>query len=131
MYLSSDFLQLDIEDEVSAGRDVTRETLLAVAEVAGDDQSGLLADLHRGDTLIPALDDLANADPGLKVAAADGGVELLSLLVWRIDVAEVASVLNSDGLALLGNGTSALLEENLLNAHDGGVFLGGSWRSGG
>jgi hypothetical protein len=44
-----------------------------------DGQGGLLSEGHAAvgaeDALVPALDDLADADLGLEVAAADGRVE--------------------------------------------------------
>lgn len=70
-----DVLELDLEDEVRVGGDTAGEATRAVAEVAGDVEDGLLADLHLGDTLIPALDKLADANLDDKVAAADGRVE--------------------------------------------------------
>ena len=48
---------------------------VAIAVVRGDVQGSLLADLHGSDTLIPALDDTADADLSAEVRLADGGVE--------------------------------------------------------
>lgn len=44
----------DIQDEVGVGGDETREGLTAVGEVAGDVESGLLAELHLHNALVPA-----------------------------------------------------------------------------
>jgi len=62
---------------------------VSVGVVGGDVEEGLLAGLHGDDALVPALDDAADANVGLEVAAADRGVEsaedagqpLLSVLV--------------------------------------------------
>lgn len=59
----------------------------AMVRAKGDDirrnsQDGLLADVHGGDALVPALDDLAHADLDLEGAAAgvEGAVESISKL---------------------------------------------------
>lgn len=64
------------------------------------------------------LDELANADVGLEVAAADAAVELLALAAGGVGIVEVARVLHCDRVTLLrlvhaisgGN-------QSLLNAH--------------
>jgi hypothetical protein len=71
----SDLLKLNIEDESRVGGDGTGEAASTVAVVRGDDKSSLLAKLHLDDTLVPTLDDLANADRDIKVTASDGAVK--------------------------------------------------------
>lgn len=114
-----DLLQLDIEDEVGVGGNVAGEAAGTVAKVAGDVEGGLLADLHLGDTLVPATDDLTDTDLDDEVAAADGGVELLALVVGLRSVLQEASVLNGDSLALGGGGASAGLVGDNVDAHLG------------
>src|SRR5690348_8815034 len=54
----ADFEQLDFEDERGVGRDDAAATVLAVGERGRDDELALAADLHAGDALVPALDDV-------------------------------------------------------------------------
>lgn len=99
------------------------EAALAVGVVTGDVESSLLANVHLGDTLIPALDDLADTNSGDEVAAADGGVELGALVVGLGGILEEASVLNSDGLAGLGDGAGTGLVSRLGNTHFVGLYV--------
>ena len=48
------------------------------------------------------LDELANTDLGVEVAAADAAVELLALAVGGVLVVEVAGVLHGDVITVLG-----------------------------
>lgn len=48
------------------------------------------------------LDERANTDLGVEVAAADTAVELLALAVLSVGVVEVAGVLHGDLVTLLG-----------------------------
>lgn len=59
------------EEEGCVGEDLP----VSVGVVGGDVEDGLLAGLHGDDALVPALDDATDADGGLEVAAADGGVK--------------------------------------------------------
>jgi hypothetical protein len=112
-----DLLELDIEDEVRVRGDGTREAASAVTVVSGDVEGGLLVKLHLGNTLIPALDDLANTNFDNEVAAADRGVELRALVIRLRGVLEPASVLHGDGLALGRAGAAALSDDGLLDSH--------------
>lgn len=53
---------LDVEDQVGVGWDVRGSTLLAVCKRGGDRQATLTTSGHAGNTNVPALDDLADAE---------------------------------------------------------------------
>jgi hypothetical protein len=53
---------LDFENKVRVGRNVRRSSLLAVAEMGGNGNLALTANLHAGNTNVPALDDLADTE---------------------------------------------------------------------
>jgi hypothetical protein len=138
---------VDIEDEVSVGGDVAGEAVFAVAEVTRDIQSGLLANFHLGDTLVPTLDDLPYADPDIEITSADRGIKpavelvskktrqppctgsgsrgvgciLVALLVRLAGVLEPPSILNGDRLTLLGLRSGALLRGCFGDAHGEGL----------
>src|SRR5688572_32148074 len=59
---SADVEELDLEDQGGVRRNDGREAARAVAEVGRDHELALAADLHAGDALVPALDDLAGAE---------------------------------------------------------------------
>lgn len=76
-----DAQQLNLEDEGGVGGDGAARAALAVAELGGDDEAALPADLHPSHALVPALDDLARAELEIEgLAAIQGGVELLAVL---------------------------------------------------
>src|SRR5262249_35490301 len=82
----------------------------AVAEFRRDDELALAADLHPGDALVPALDDLAGAEVELeRLAAVEAAVELLAVL-------ERGGVVHRHAVALLGLGPGAFLEGLVLQA---------------
>jgi len=111
-----DLFELNIKEKRGVGRDVARESALAICVVARDVQSSLLADLHGQNTLIPAFDDLADANGGLEVAAADGAVELVALgSTWAL---QPAGIFNGDSVALLGDWAIAGSKYGLLDTHD-------------
>jgi len=97
---------------------VAWESALAICEVAGDVQSSLLADLHGQNTLIPAFDDLADANGGLEVATADGAIELFAL--GSTGALQPAGIFNGDSVALLRGWAVAGREGGLLDTHDCG-----------
>jgi hypothetical protein len=53
---------LDVEDQVRVGGNVRRRTLLAICERSGNGKAALTSGGHTGDTDVPALDDLADAE---------------------------------------------------------------------
>jgi len=112
-----DLLQEDVEDQISIRGNVSREAPGTIAIVAGDVECGLLANLHLDDTLVPAFDDLTDANGSDKVAAADGAVKLLALVVGLRGVLKVTSVLNRNTVASLGRGAGALLVRGLGDTH--------------
>ena len=58
-----DFEQLDLENERRVGRNHRRKAPRSVAEVRRDGELAERAHLHARHALIPALDDLACAEP--------------------------------------------------------------------
>ena len=79
--------QVHHEDQRLAGLDDAAGAAVAVAEVRRDDELAAAADLHAGDTLVPAGDDLADAETERqRLAAVVGGVELLTGRVGDPDV---------------------------------------------
>lgn len=91
------------------------ETAGTIGKVTGDVKGGLLALAHFGDTLVPALDDLANANGDDEVTATDRRVELFAL--GAIALVEPASVLNGDLIAIPGDRTGALRDNSLCDTH--------------
>ena len=94
-----DLKKLDIEDQSAVGRDAGHGPA-AVGQVGGDGQATLTADLHTGNTDIPALDDLALAELECERRALLVGVEDLAVL-------ELADVAHADLVATLGGAASA------------------------
>src|SRR6185295_7285667 len=54
--------QLDVEEERGVRRDHTTRPSRAIAEVRGDHEFSLTAHFHSGNSFIPPLDHLADAD---------------------------------------------------------------------
>jgi hypothetical protein len=109
-------LELNIEDKSGVGGDSTGEASGTVAVVRSDVESSLLAELHLDDTLIPALDNLANTNLNIEVTTADGAIELVALGTTVL-LCEPASVLHGDLLAIGGRRTVALRNDLLCNTH--------------
>src|SRR5262245_5112980 len=64
--------KFDDEGQLRIRRDRAGVAALAVGEVGGDDELALAADLHAGDALVPALDDLPGAElEGERAAAVE------------------------------------------------------------
>src|SRR6201999_1021763 len=71
--------QFDFEQKRRIGRNDTTGAARAIAEFGRDDECAFAADLHGGDTLVPAADDLPLTDAELKrLATIEGAVELLA-----------------------------------------------------
>src|SRR5262245_54964418 len=72
--------QLDLEDQRRARGDRAREAAVGVGELGRDRELAQAADLHAGDTLVPALDDLPGAELELEaLTAVARAVELLTV----------------------------------------------------
>lgn len=90
--------ELNVENQSGVGGDEAGEASLAVAVVAADGENGPLAERQLGDTLVPALDDLADTNGGLEgLASVSRRVKLLAVL-------KSADVVNGHGVSLLGVG---------------------------
>src|SRR5580704_1136024 len=75
-----DVEELDVEDQRGIRRDDAAGAAGAVAELGGNDQRALAADLHGRDAFVPAANDLADADlERERLVAIDRGVEFLAL----------------------------------------------------
>src|SRR6185436_14810590 len=72
----------------------------AVAEIGRDDQRPRAADLHPGNTLIPAADHLPGAELERKrLTVVLRAVELLAVAVGGLRVVQPPGVVNAHGLA--------------------------------
>lgn len=100
------------------------EAALAVAIVTSNIEGGSLSNLHLSNALIPAFDDLADANFSDEVTSANGRVELGALIVRFGGVLKVSGVLDSNSLANLRSRAGALLMGGLGNAHDCLVLSG-------
>src|SRR5580704_15771028 len=88
--------QFDVEDQRGVGRDDAAGAARPVAELGRDDQGALAADLHAGDALVPAGDDLMPPERELeRLTAVERAVELLALGAILI---EPACVMHDAGL---------------------------------
>lgn len=119
--LALDADQLRLEDEGGVGGDDATGAAGTVAELGGDGELALLANLHAEEALVPALDDLAGTDGEVqRVTAVVARVELVTVrqraLVVDIDVVACrgsATVVSYSGGATsweLHSGTAALPE---------------------
>lgn len=113
--LFSDSLQMNVEDEVRVGRDKIANRPVAISEVAGNIESGLLAELHGNNALVPTLDDLANTNLTAKAFARSvvRRVELLSLVVRLRGVLQPAGITHENGVLRLGRVAGAFFEDGL------------------
>lgn len=136
-----------LQDQSSIGGDEAREATVTVGVVAGNEESGLLAERHAtiglDDALVPTcklsipnaqnmeqpippstrihtLDELANTDLDGEVTTTDAAVELGALAVRSTGVVEVAGVLHGDGVAVLGLVDTVAGSDDLLSdTHSG------------
>ena len=83
-------MQVDDEHERLVGPDHAAGALAAVGLARRDHDAAPAADLHAGHALVPALDDLAAAEPEAeRVAAVPAGVELLAGAPRHADVVDL------------------------------------------
>src|SRR5436305_1497503 len=102
--------QLDLEDQGGVRRNYAARPAGTVAEVGGDGELPLAADLHAGDAFVPAADDLPAAEVEAEGAlAVMAGVELGAVL-------QPAGVVDVDGLAGFGLRSLANFEVGVLEA---------------
>src|SRR5690606_6854780 len=93
--------QVADEDERLARGDHRRGAHVAVAEGGGDVEAAAATDPHALDALVPAADDLADAElEAQRLAAVPGGVELLAGGVGDADVVHVDHVAAAGLLAV-------------------------------
>src|SRR5262249_30758615 len=101
-------------------RDDAAGATRAIPKRGRDDEGALAADLHGGDALVPALDDLPRANAKLKrLTAINRTIEFLAL---RTVVVEPAGVMHHGGLAR-GRRASADDSVGVLQAGGCGHFL--------
>src|SRR5699024_3274897 len=85
--------RLASEDQGLSGDDHRRGPPVPVAERSGDVEAAAAAHLHALDALVPAGDDLADAElEAQRLAAVPGGIELLAGGVGDPDVVDVDDV---------------------------------------
>ena len=97
--------EVDDEDERLARLDRAAGAAVAVGQVRGDGEPAAAADLHADDALVPAADDLADAEAEVqRRAAVPRRVELLAGGVGHADV------VRRDGVAGAGLAAVALGE---------------------
>eukprot|EP00420_Gonyaulax_spinifera_P036778 CAMPEP_0197884478 /NCGR_PEP_ID=MMETSP1439-20131203/10914_1 /TAXON_ID=66791 /ORGANISM="Gonyaulax spinifera, Strain CCMP409" /LENGTH=140 /DNA_ID=CAMNT_0043504211 /DNA_START=90 /DNA_END=512 /DNA_ORIENTATION=+ len=95
--LRVDLEQLNVEVQVRIGGDDAASAVCAIAHGTRHVQHGALAEAHLHHALVPALNDLADADDKLKgLVAVPRGVELAPAL------AQGADVVHGQRVALLG-----------------------------
>src|SRR5699024_992670 len=129
--------QVAHEDQRLVRRDHRRGALGAVAERGGDVETAAAADLHALPALVPAGDDLAQAELEAQRLAADpGGGELLAGGVGDAHVVHVDDVAAAGLLAVaddlvdadqLGGGVALGVVDLGLGAIGHEVLLGRSW----
>lgn len=95
--LSVDGEEFDVEDEVGVGGDDATGTPSTISFVSRNNELGSFAEAELGDTLVPALDNAADADLSLEGTATGLArrVELGPILSQR------ARVVHRDGVARL------------------------------
>src|ERR1035438_2862191 len=98
---SADAQQFHLKDQTRVWRNRAGVAVAAVGEFRRDRQLHLVADLHGGDTKIPAADDLARAkDKSKRLVTIHGAVELFA-------VGERAGVMDGHEIALFRDRASA------------------------
>src|SRR4029079_6857134 len=91
--------QFDIERQRGVGRNDAAGAACAISQRRRNDQGALAADLHRGDPLIPAGDNLLLPDREFeRLVAIDRTVELLALLAAFIEPAGIVHDADLAGL---------------------------------
>jgi len=120
----SDFDQLDLEDECGPGRDAWGPALDAVAKPVRDDECTLVADTHVEEGLVPAFDDLAEADAEVKrdTTAPIGGLFARSVENGAIE--QAAFVVDENFVADVGRGAFSSGARHVHEARFLGVFSG-------
>src|SRR2546423_6466354 len=112
---SLDAEQFDFEDERRVGRNLAA-ALRAIAEVGGDDELALAADMHAQDAFVPAGDDRAGADlKRVRLAAINRAFELRAVF-------EPTGVMHGDAFAEPRLVAGADDFVNILDAGSGGDF---------
>src|SRR5436190_24293763 len=100
MRASFDVQKLDIEQQRRVRGNRAAGAARAVAELGGNDQGSRAADLHPGDALVPASDDLPGAElERERVVAVARAVELLPVMIGRRRIVEPPRVVHRHGLA--------------------------------
>src|SRR5215207_3089305 len=99
--------QFDVEHQRGIRRNGAAGAPRAVAEFRRYDQRALAADLHGGNTLVPAADHLPHADLEFeRLVAVHRRVELLALLAVLV---KPSGIMHDAGLAGLRRGAGAFL----------------------
>jgi len=114
-----DPLKLDIENQIRVGRNMSGKASVAISIVCSDVECRFFAKLHSGYSLVPALDDLTDANGGLERSSSNGGVKLCALVARLGGILQKASVLNGDLVSDVGGRSVTLLQNGLCDAHDG------------
>lgn len=104
-----DSQKLNLEDKIGIGRNDAASSSRAIAVGRLDVENSLLALAHGDNALIPASDDLADANGELEwPASVQGRVELLAVAL------ESAGVVHGQLVSLLGEGLAIAGADNLL-----------------
>lgn len=92
--------QLHVEDQRGVRGNIAPGAARAIAHLGRDHERALAADLHAGDTFVPAADHLPRAEIEVeRLAPVAGAVELLAMAVGLGGVVQPAGVMDGDGLA--------------------------------
>lgn len=80
LFLRSDFQEFYHKGQISIRRNDSTGPASSIPVIAGNFESGLLAQAHLSNTFIPPLNDLTDANGELKrTTAITGGVELFAI----------------------------------------------------
>src|SRR5256714_12038864 len=114
-----DLEELDIEEQRRVGRNRAAGAALTVAQLRRDDQRALAANLHPGNALVPAADDLPAAQlERERLAVVLRAVEFLPVLVGGLRVVQPAGVMHTHLMAALRLCTCADFAVGNLQARD-------------